>query len=107
MSRDHDALAAAVRADHEDDVPRLAFADWLEEHDRLARAEFIRAQVEFARLTDDGSDSQPVYEFLRDHDWVTRPAARWELIDAGIARRLELAARIEELWQGHGQGWLA
>jgi uncharacterized protein (TIGR02996 family) len=34
----------------EDDAPRLVYADWLDEHGEPARAEFIRVQVELARL---------------------------------------------------------
>jgi uncharacterized protein (TIGR02996 family) len=34
----------------EDDTPRLVFADWLDEHGQPHRAEFIRLQVEQARL---------------------------------------------------------
>jgi uncharacterized protein (TIGR02996 family) len=47
---DHDALLAAVRASPDEDLPRLAFADWYDEHGQAARAEFIRAQVEADRL---------------------------------------------------------
>jgi uncharacterized protein (TIGR02996 family) len=47
------ALMAAIIANPDDDMPRLAFADWLQEHgdkhDR-ARAAFIRLQVEAERL---------------------------------------------------------
>ncbi len=47
------ALMVAMIANPDDDTPRLVFADWLQEHgdehDR-ARAEFIRLQVEAARL---------------------------------------------------------
>jgi uncharacterized protein (TIGR02996 family) len=47
------SLLAGVRADPDDDAPRLVFADWLEEygdaHDR-AWAEFIRVQIELDRL---------------------------------------------------------
>jgi uncharacterized protein (TIGR02996 family) len=107
MPSDRDALLAAICADPDDDTPRLVFADWLDENGESARAEFIRAQVEFARLTDDGSDSQAVYEFLRDRDWVTRPAAKWDKIDAGIARRIALASRIEKLRKKHGKAWSA
>jgi uncharacterized protein (TIGR02996 family) len=46
---DRDALLAAIRAQPDEDTPRLVFADWLEENDEPARAEFIRAQVELAR----------------------------------------------------------
>jgi uncharacterized protein (TIGR02996 family) len=54
---DRDALLAAIRAQPDEDTPRLMFADWLEENDPApgapngpaARANFIRAQVELAR----------------------------------------------------------
>lgn len=34
----------------DDDLPRLAFADWLQEHGEDERAEFIRVQCELARI---------------------------------------------------------
>lgn len=105
MPTERQALFLAACADHENDTPRLAFADWLDENDEPALAEFVRIQVEFARLMMDASDSQPVYEFLRDRDWVTRPAAKWDFIDAGLARRFVLSARIDELLREHGPSW--
>jgi uncharacterized protein (TIGR02996 family) len=39
-------LLWAVVRDPEDDTVRLAYADWLDEHTRPARAEFIRLQIE-------------------------------------------------------------
>jgi uncharacterized protein (TIGR02996 family) len=48
---DLDALLAAVLADPEDDLPRLVYADWLEENGDeagRARAEFIRTQIALA-----------------------------------------------------------
>jgi uncharacterized protein (TIGR02996 family) len=50
---DADALLRAVLAAPDDDAPRLVYADWLEEHGDGARATFIRAQVELARLPAD------------------------------------------------------
>lgn len=47
---DADALLAAVLAEPDDDGPRLVYADWLEEHDEPKRAEFIRVQLEIARI---------------------------------------------------------
>jgi uncharacterized protein (TIGR02996 family) len=50
---DGDALLAAILAHPDEDVPRLAYADWLDEHGGAAardRAEFVRAQVALARL---------------------------------------------------------
>src|SRR4051812_46347642 len=50
---DRRALMAAILANPDEDTPRLALADWLDEHgdkhDR-ARAEFIRLQIEAAAL---------------------------------------------------------
>lgn len=49
ISSDHDLLLAAVLAAPDDDLPRLIFADYLEEqgHPALAaRARFIRLQIE-------------------------------------------------------------
>jgi uncharacterized protein (TIGR02996 family) len=45
---EREALTRAVAAAPEDDLPRLVFADWLEEHDEPAHAAFVRAQVELA-----------------------------------------------------------
>lgn len=44
-----DALLSAIAAAPDEDTPRLAYADWLDEHDRPVRAEFLRAQIEIAR----------------------------------------------------------
>jgi uncharacterized protein (TIGR02996 family) len=47
---DEEALLAAIAAHPEEDTPRLAYADWLDEHDQPIRADFIRVQVEVARV---------------------------------------------------------
>jgi uncharacterized protein (TIGR02996 family) len=47
---DRAALLAAILAHPGEDTPRLAYADWLDEHGESARAEFIRVQIELARL---------------------------------------------------------
>jgi uncharacterized protein (TIGR02996 family) len=46
---DADALLAAIAAHPDEDTPRLAYADWLDENERSIRAEFIRLQCEIAR----------------------------------------------------------
>jgi uncharacterized protein (TIGR02996 family) len=50
---EREALVAAIAANPDDDTPRLAFADWLQEHGEDDRAEFIRLECERARLTED------------------------------------------------------
>jgi uncharacterized protein (TIGR02996 family) len=47
---DRAALLAAILANPDEDTPRLVYADWLQEHGEPDRAEFIRVQVELARL---------------------------------------------------------
>jgi uncharacterized protein (TIGR02996 family) len=68
-----DAIVAAI----DDDTPRLVYADWLEEQGDGGRAEFIRVQVERARL----------------------PA--WD------AAQVRLGLREQELLRRHGESWLA
>jgi uncharacterized protein (TIGR02996 family) len=46
---DRDAFLAAILAAPADDLPRLIFADWLDEHGDADRAEFIRLQCAAAR----------------------------------------------------------
>jgi uncharacterized protein (TIGR02996 family) len=50
VTGDERALLAAIVAAPDDDLPRLVYADWLEENGRPERAEFIRVQIELSRL---------------------------------------------------------
>lgn len=51
MNGDRDSFIAAIIARPDDDLPRLIFADWLDENGETERAEFIRVQCELARLS--------------------------------------------------------
>ena len=58
---DRESFVAAIAAAPQDDLPRLVFADWLDENGESERAEFIRAQVRRAAEwggPDDGSLAQ-------------------------------------------------
>jgi uncharacterized protein (TIGR02996 family) len=74
-----DAFIQAIIESPDDDVPRLVFADWLDDHGQAERAEFIRVQVELARAAADGL--------------------------APATRRDELLARQQELLRGHERQW--
>jgi uncharacterized protein (TIGR02996 family) len=67
---DRTALLAAMAADPFDDTVRLAYADYLEETGEPDRAEFIRVQVELARMNPNDPARRPLVvrhlEFLRD-----------------------------------------
>ena len=66
------ALEAAIVAHADEDTPRLAYADWLDEHGDPDRAAFIRVQCRLAQMSPG------------DPEWV-------ELTE----RQLELAARLK------------
>jgi uncharacterized protein (TIGR02996 family) len=66
-----------IVANIDDDTPRLVYADWLVENGQDDRAEFIRVQVELARLPE------------------------WD------AARVSLRLREQELLKRHGESWLA
>jgi uncharacterized protein (TIGR02996 family) len=46
MTADHLPFLRAVMANPDDDLPRLVFADWLDENGQPERAEFIRLQID-------------------------------------------------------------
>jgi uncharacterized protein (TIGR02996 family) len=72
------AFLAEAKERFEDDVPRLVLADWLEEYgdaDDAARAEFVRAQCERARL---GYPEPRAEELLlRERDLLGRHRRAW------------------------------
>src|SRR5690242_5076711 len=73
-----EAFLQAICESPNDDVPRLVYADWLEENggpDGADRAEFIRVQVERARLPADDP------------------------------RQAALRQREERMAEGHAYGW--
>jgi uncharacterized protein (TIGR02996 family) len=79
---DGDALMEAILAAPDDDLPRLVYADWLQENGQPERAEFIRVQIELSQL---GTD---------------------ELIPSN-SRAVELAAREQTLLALYRDAWLA
>lgn len=69
---DRDALLAAILAHPDEDTPRLAFADWLEENGQGDRAAFIRAQIEEARAEPFGPqarEAQKLWNQLLVMNW--------------------------------------
>ena len=71
----------AIRANPDDDTPRLVYADWLQEQGDEPRAEFIRVQCALARLPADRRKSR--------------------------TERKRLQARNQELQEAHRDEWIA
>jgi uncharacterized protein (TIGR02996 family) len=89
-----DALLAAVRAAPHDDLPRLVYADFLEEAGdpaKVARAEFIRVQCELARVDE------------RHDRWAGLKATEtrlWKLFGSTFRNELEGKLRNEPYRRG-------
>ncbi|MDY3561703.1 TIGR02996 domain-containing protein [Gemmata sp. JC673] len=105
MLSDRDALLAAIRVHPDEDTPRLAYADWLDEHGDAAQAEFIRAQCELAAAADEYGGSHAMYEFLRDRYHHGLLTTDWSRIDAGVHRLVTLETRANELLNRHRGAW--
>lgn len=108
------SFLAAIREDPGDDVPRLVYADWLEDHGNSERAEFIRIQIELARGVRDRGRSMELLrhwrELLQKHraDWLgpLRRLAPDAIFERGFVDHISVAAapfldHAEELFQTH------
>jgi uncharacterized protein (TIGR02996 family) len=93
---DRAALYAAICAHPDEDTPRLAYADFLDElggKENAARARFIREQVEADRLEGDGSTADTVARYLEREADRAVSDLDWSAADPGIPWRTELSAR--------------
>jgi uncharacterized protein (TIGR02996 family) len=70
-----EALLAAICEAPQDDVPRLVYADWLEEHGDQNRADFIRGQIALTAMDQDN----PAFEELAErlHALEKANVSRW------------------------------
>jgi uncharacterized protein (TIGR02996 family) len=67
----------------DDDAPRLIYADWLEEHGQPERAEFIRLQIEMARMRT-GQISKALRSRVQELMQRKNNAAAWAKEDVAI-----------------------
>jgi uncharacterized protein (TIGR02996 family) len=86
LTDDERALLSAVAADRDADLPRLVYADWLDDRGRPDRAEFIRLQCAFEAAAGNSSTALPAF------------ADGWSLD--------ERARRFLDLHRTHGPAWL-
>ncbi len=99
VAADRTALLAGVVAAPDDDLPRLVYADWLEEHGDPARAEFIRVQCRIAErertapVPEGDPDRRRETELRNAHgrDWRDELPA---------VRGIEWASYAAEWWRG-------
>ena len=112
MTDDEAAFLRGIRENPDADLPRLVYADWLDERGHQLRAEFLRAHIELERLTEDSTrrrelafwcrtqlDTQPhlLFEpplqpkFARHGRGLIEAAEFWNASDGEIASAFHLA----------------
>ena len=95
---DESALLAAILAHPDEDTPRLMYADWLEEHGRPERAEFIRLQCD-PGADEAAEDRAAELEERNRGKWLASlgvpqfPGARWEF-RRGFPEYLDVPAEL-------------
>ncbi len=96
MHSEEKALLDAIRVEPLNDLPRLVYADWLEEHGQAERAEFIRVQCR-------------LYDLDPDHpERIDLEEQAWELSvgrDAAWTAELPQIQGVE--WDGFERGFPA
>ncbi len=80
MDTEERALLNAIIAHPDEDTPRLMYADWLQEHDRPERAEYIRLSIQLANLCYGDPNFEAEEQRLLEQRWplVNRFHKRWE-----------------------------
>lgn len=92
-ARDAEPFLAAVIARPLDDLPRLIFADWLDEHGDADRAEFIRLQCSAARGDYDAGARAAKLEASYRREWLADlPDVYYAEFRRGFAEHLVLDA---------------
>ena len=92
MSPDELALMKAIYAAPDDDMPRLVYADWLDEQgnaEQQAHAAFIRLQCERYRENPNSGISLREQRLLEEWERTWR-----HKLPEGIARRRRLSSRL-------------
>ena len=83
MTGDVLAFMKRITDDPDDDLPRLVFADWLDEHGRGEYAEFIRLQIDRARRGEAAPSA-------RERELFDRNEERWlQVIPDGFREGIE------------------
>src|SRR5262245_6990915 len=82
--KDDSPFRDAIREQPDEDVHRLAWADWLEENGQEARAALIRAQVQMARFEDQDDPRRDPFEDEAD-DLLAEHEKEWA---AGVAEHV-------------------
>src|SRR5262245_61836378 len=82
------AFWRAIIDSPEDDAPRLVYADWLDDHGQIERAELIRASCRLAAMPEHDADRLDLLDRVRE--LARAETERWQRALKGIVDRLNL-----------------
>lgn len=87
---DEAGFLAAIAAQPDEDTPRLALADWLDEHDRCAEAELIRVQCALEPIRDRHGEprTDELWDRERELAWALQ-CEEWERLKALVGERAD------------------
>ena len=105
---DEAAFLSALNANPADDLTRLVYADWLDDRDEAAKAEYLRLVADFAQRDENlagtaGSERFTSLAATIAEDWRTAAGSRFALILTGWADKIRAIKWIREL-TGDGLG---
>ena len=86
---DNDAFIASIREHPDDDVRRLIYADWLEEHDEAAKGEYLRIVHALMTLPEEDSKREGLISRLLvisesvEAEWREAVGRRFDLVLEG------------------------
>jgi uncharacterized protein (TIGR02996 family) len=96
---DEEAFLRTICNNPDDDLPRLAFADWLMERGKWERAEFIRKQCELAKLPE--YDPLWIRCWNQERHWITGYQMALDSIPptAGVVDKAPFCYRRGFVWK--------
>jgi uncharacterized protein (TIGR02996 family) len=106
VSDEQRALWAAIRANPDDDTPRLVYADWLQENGEDERAGFIRVQCQLEAIETQRENHREAGQLRARCDRILGPnRRRWtqalfDIVHSDLNRQDRQAVKSARQWQG-------
>jgi uncharacterized protein (TIGR02996 family) len=95
---DGEALFATILAEPDEDTPRLVYADWLDENNQPARAEFVRVQVALASSPTLALVSrEKTLLALHEEEWLAPLKASGQPLEGGAGAQFRRGF-VEVVW---------
>jgi uncharacterized protein (TIGR02996 family) len=102
---DEAGILAAIRESPADDVPRMVWADWLDDHGRHERAELVRLQLALARGDESGRGREQALLAEHGQMWLDEELPAFTLRTTHEWH--ELAEDILPCWAAYRRGLAA